>query len=155
MNLSCSCTCICINVSSVVFVTSESLKKMDCFFSLRVCVIVFCNVSFSVRLWWQRNRLFGIWPYVRKRLPIKNLHHHKSQSSHSKSHDLAPRSHAGHMIHPSQVSVTSLQVNDNSNLPYVAVHLLSLPPQPKEILADGLKKGRRPPVSVTDVCECL
>ncbi len=71
------------------------------------------------------------------------------------SHMISHQDHMQVTWSSPQVSVTSLQVNDNSNLPYVAVHLLSLPPQPKEILADGLKKGRRPPVSVTDVCQCL
>ena len=48
-----------------------------------------------------------------------------------------------------QISVTSIQVNENSNLPNVAVHLLSLPPQPRHLdtLPNGARKGRRPPVS--------
>ena len=49
----------------------------------------------------------------------------------------------------SQISVTSIQVDKNSNLPYVAVHLLSLPLQPKkeEVINEGWTKGRRPPVN--------
>ena len=78
---------------------------------------------------------------------ILHSHTHTQSYKHTYTHK--------HIISSSillQVSLTSIQVHEKSNIPYTSVHLVSIPPQipinKKDMIgSDGLKKGRRPPVN--------